>query len=662
MSTSPISAADVAAGSRPIDRARFSSDGIVFSQRRPDGPKTGLYLKTDDGEVRSLLPGYFSVRSRVHEYGGGSWDIDDHGAIVFVGEKHQRLYAFYPGHEPEPMTPDTDGRVRFGDITAHGSVFTAVREEHGEHPQDVQRNLVLIEPHSQRHIRSLFPPDTPEDERPHFMAYPRISPDSKHLAFIGWNHPNMPWDSTQLWLVDLDPTSLNPISTPMPIMGAEGESILQPEWRDSSTLLVSTDASGSWKVVSLDAVALRDRALGTPGAPAMETLSVLADEGEIGGPLWSLGTRWYLPVHGGQRILAAAARDGIASERTVGVLWADSSPDMEGSQPVDFGLDIDWAEIEDFRGQTALIRAGGRNRIDGLYSFDIGSGDLRAEALTAELPCSAEYIPWAEVREYSGVQAIFYPPRTADSGGSAGSPAPCVAFVHGGPTSRAVPRVSLHHAYFTSRGIAVVDVNYRGSTGLGRAYRDALKGQWGRLDVEDTVTVIRGLADAGDIDPERVAISGGSAGGFTALMALATTDAFACGSSYYGVVDMAALAEDTHDFESHYVEGLIGAPAADAEAFRAASPISHLESLSTPVAVFQGDKDAVVPPNQARGLIDALEKADLPYAARFFPEEGHVFADPEAIRASLEDELSFYGRIMGFDVDAPPVRLRGRGR
>lgn len=689
--SSPITAELAAAGTRPIDRARFAARGVLFSQRRAGKPGVGIFFRDSSAEARDILPEDLSAGSRVHEYGGGAWDCADDGTVVFVDRASQRLYTVSASAEAQVLTDDSDGRVFFGDITvasrssanpsgtSSAPAFTAVREIRGEHPHDVVRDIVLIEPHAHTPVRSLFPTDWASEDRPRFIAYPRLSPDGKHLAFIGWDHPDMPWDATRLWLADLDPQTLTPIGTPVAIMGADQrQSILQPEWLSRSTLTVSTDASGSWAVVSLDVRVFRDRALGTPGTPEAEVASVLHDSGEIGGPLWTLGTRWYLPVLNGQRIIAAAARDGITTQRTGALLWVDSCPDDQSDGPLDFGADIDWAEIEDFHGTTALIRAGGRNRVDGLYAFDIASGELDPVALSIVLPddwsAIAEYLPRAEVREYSGIQAVWYPPRnpaaSADpdssvsgephlGGGDEQAP-PCVAFVHGGPTSRVVPRVTLHHAFFTSRGIAVIDVNYRGSTGMGRQYREALQGQWGVLDVADTATVAQGLADDGLIDDQRVAISGGSAGGLTVLQALTTTDVFACGSSYFGVVDLRSLAEDTHDFESRYLDGLVGG--GDAETLRKASPLNHLQDISAPVAVFQGEKDAVVPPNQARALIEALEKANLPYAARFFPDEAHGFSDPEAIRTSLEEELSFYGRIMGFAVDVPPVQLRGRGR
>ncbi|OFT96416.1 S9 family peptidase [Brevibacterium sp. HMSC22B09] len=689
--TSPITAELAAAGTRPIDRARFAAGGVLFSQRRAGQQGVGIFFSEGEAQPRDILPENLTAGSRVHEYGGGAWDCADDGTIVFVDRVSQRLYTVTPGTAPQMLTDDSAGSVFFGDITAaripsaaptgtsSAPVFTAVREFRGTHPHDVVRDIVLIDPSADTPVRSLFPADWKGEDRPHFVAYPRLSPDAQHLAFIGWDHPDMPWDATRLLLADLDPQTLKPQGSPVAILGAEKrQSILQPEWLSRSTLTVSTDARGSWSVVSLDVRVFRDRALGTPGTPEAEVASVLDDPGEIGGPLWTLGSRWYLPVLGGQRIVATAARDGISTQRTAALLWADSRPDYQGSGPVDFEADIDWAEIEDFRDTVALIRAGGRNRVDGLYTFDIASGELEPVALSIVLPESwsaiAEYLPRAEVREYSGIQAVWYPPRRPDSaaeddrgatgdlhlGGGAEQAPPCVAFVHGGPTSRVVPRVTLHHAYFTSRGIAVIDVNYRGSTGMGRQYREALKGQWGVLDVADTVTVAQGLAEDGLIDPDRVAISGGSAGGLTVLQALTTTDVFACGSSYYGVVDLRSLAEDTHDFESRYLDGLVGG--GDPETLRKASPLARLEDISAPVAVFQGEKDAVVPPNQARALIDALEKANLPYAARFFPSEAHGFSDPEAIRTSLEEELSFYGRIMGFPVDVPPVQLRGRGR
>ncbi|MYM19897.1 prolyl oligopeptidase family serine peptidase [Brevibacterium sp. 5221] len=655
---SPLTAALVAGAEAPVSDARFAAERICYAQRIPaEGGRIGVFTTAvaRPGEARQLLPAGFSARSRVHEYGGGAWALDDAGLLVFVNGADQRLYRLdtaRTGADPEPLTPASGAAVRYGGLAYSGGRLLGIREAHL--PGGIERAIVAIDPRapavaahtSAEPAQACAAPAVAELARgPHFLAQPQLSPDGALLAFIGWDHPDMPWDETRLYLCE-------PGGEPCAVFGQPGESVLQPQWLSTARLAVSADRTGTWTLYRLSAPDFLARAQGRPGAMRPEAEPLLADQGEIGGPLWSLDARWYLPARGGSRILAQA-RSGTSR-----LLWADASPAAREDGDVrELPCELSAFALEDVSGDTALLLGGGPDRITGLYAYDIPSGRLFAIALAAELPVPAAYLPRPAVREFDGVHAIVYPPHSPDA--EAAGPAPYLAVIHGGPTAQATPRVSLEHAYFTSRGIGVVEVDYGGSTGYGRAYRERLRGRWGEVDVADAVTVMTALVAEGAADPARLGIRGGSAGGYTVLRALTDTTVFAAGASYYGVADLTTLAASTHDFESRYVEGLAGGP----EAYAGASPLGRLDTVRAPIAIFQGDVDPVVPRSQAEQLAAGLDERGVPYAALFFPGESHGFTQPANIAAALEAELSFYGRVMGFETpDVPPVVLRGRGR
>ena len=649
---SPITAAHVAAGSEPIQRARFAGDAIWYSQRISDEEgRTGIFVsrtgRFGDGEL--VLPCGHNARSRVHEYGGGAWEIDGpSGTLYFVNATDQRVHALDttdPGARPVPLTPATRSTVRYGDLVLSGDRLLAVRESHRA-PGEVHRSIVAIETGG---------PDAGAlvtlAEGPHFLAWPRISPDGRHLSFVGWDHPHMPWDETRVYIQEL--SEGRPVGPAVAIFGRAEESVLQPEWLGSSTLVVSADRTRWWELYRLDVPTFLARCRGEAGARPAEEVPLLSTDGEIGGPLWSLGDRWHLPVEHGNRILAES-RYGTSS-----LVWSDVRTGEH--RIIDCGLTS--FSIQDYREGTALLVGGSAHRVSGLYTFELASGELSPVALSNARLAHADHYPTAELREFDGVPAVVYPPRSPGFSGPVGEVPPYVAFVHGGPTGQAVPMVSAHHAFFTSRGIGVVDVNYGGSTGYGRAYRNRLRGQWGIVDVQDTVTVLRGLAAAGEADLDRLAISGGSAGGWTVLNALTTTTDFACGASYYGVAELTRFVTETHDFESHYIGTLVGPLPESAEIYEERAPLNRLDALSAPVAVFHGALDTVVPQSQTRRPVAALERLHLPFVAKVYPRESHGFVRPENLIDSLETELGFYGRIMGFDTPGiRRVHLRGRGR
>ena len=616
---SPLSAESVAAGTHAPDSARFVGDEIWWAEPVAAERRVAL-LRRVDGQVEAVLPAPWNVRTSVHEYGGGAWTAID-GRVVFAHFGDGRLYRLDgPGAEPVALTSGA-GAVAFGGLVPAGESVLAVRETHtGDGPQDVERDLVLVPLDGSGTITSVVAGSR-------FLAQPRISPDGTRIAWIAWDHPNMPWDGTELRVGELAHGRVTSWRT---LLGGPTESVLQPEWLPDGGLAVISDRSGWWNLQRIDPEG---------GEPQV----LLAAERETGGPLWVLGTRWYLPLPDG-RILLTSTFGGEQqllldpASGATSLLRADRSG-------------TSWEDLRD--GRALLIDQSAGDPVS-LWSLDVAGGTFElVRSGVDDLPL--EVFPEAELLEVDGVHAVVYRPRNPGFVAPDGTLPPFVAFVHGGPTAQAGIRLNPVFAYYTSRGIGVVDVDYGGSTGYGRAYRERLNGQWGVVDVEDVVTVARGLADRGIADGDRLAIEGGSAGGWTVLAALTTTDVFAAGVSRYGIADGVTLVADTHDFESRYTDGLIG-PYPEAEAvYRERSPINHIDGLSAPVLLLQGLDDKVVPPAQSRLFRDALAARGILHALIEYPGEGHGFRGREAQVSSREAALSFYGQVLGFTPPDVPV-------
>jgi dipeptidyl aminopeptidase/acylaminoacyl peptidase len=631
-----VSAHDVVGGAS-VPTAVHAGNGIVWwSETRPAESGREAIVRCDgDGTVHEVLPTGFNARTRVHEYGGGAWWVHDE-TVFACSWDDQRLYRVEAGHEPVAITPEPPShhawRYADGRVTPDGRWVVCVRERH-EGPDvatDVHNEIVALPADGSAEAIVLFS-DTD------FVAAPRISRDGRQLAWLAWNHPNMPWDATELWVGRLDfAAGVAHLADPRREAGGAGESLVQPEWGRHAALFVSSDRSGWWNVHRVDGV---------------DRLSpVVAVDAEVSLPMWMFGQSRYVvrkdgtvvTVHGssGGTVLSSVPESGEASVTDLGGQVVSALAD-DGASLV---------AIVGFADQPAEVR-----RLD--------SGDVLRPATGTTLPSEWVSVP-RQVSFPTGdgqrAHAWFYPPTNPDAQAPADRRPPLIVSVHGGPTLAARPTFSLAVQYWTSRGFAVADLDYRGSTGYGRPYRELLNGRWCEVDVEDAAALVGYLAGEGLVDGGRAAIHGGSAGGTTTFLATLLTDAFAAGVAYYGVADLAGLVAETHKFESRYMDSMIGSAPEAIALLAQRSPVTHADKATVPTLVMQGLEDAVVPPAQAEAMVAALEANEVPHAYLPFEGEQHGFRIAANQVRALESELSFYGQVFGFVPagEVVPVQLR----
>lgn len=626
---SPISARAVSAASPRLEGARYVGDEIWWGETVPEeAGRTTVRRREASGVVSDVIAAPWSARSRVHEYGGGAWTSAD-GVLVFVEKSDQRVWRIDDG-APRPLTPDA-GDMRFGGLTWQAGRLLAVRETHGD-GHAPRRDIVEIpvDGRAARDASALV--SIVEDSD--FLAQPSLSADGTHLAWIAWDHPAMPWDRTELRVGRLE----DGVVAEWAAVAGSTTSALQPEWVGPDDLLFADDPTGRWNLWRLRLTADLQRVSASPA------------DADTGGALWTLGQRWF-GVLGDGRIVAVRTN---GSDQLV-VLDADGAATGIPTEAV-AGM-----SIEDVRGSRVLLSGAGPEGT-ALWDIDLDDPGATARLVGGGSTWGAEWMPRARAVVFDGprgpVHAYDYPPTNPEAVAPDGQAPPYLVLVHGGPTSHVGGAASGKIAYFTSRGIGVLDVNYGGSTGYGRAYRERLLGQWGVVDVEDVIAAARGHAAAGDADPGRLAIAGGSAGGWTVLCALTSSDAFAAGISRYGVADLRRLAADTHDFEARYLDSMVG-PLPQAEAvYISRSPLSRLDRLRTPLLIEQGLEDRVVPPSQSEAVRDALAANGVPHAYLAFEGEGHGFRRAETLIRQLEAEIGFLGRVLGFEPDGiPPLDL-----
>lgn len=622
---SPFSADDVAEGSLRLDGARFVADEVWWAQGLPDeGGRVAVRRRGNDGVVHDVLPAPWNARSRVHEYGGGAWTANTEGVVLFVDASDQRVRSLAPGEEPVALTP-VDDAVSYGGLRWQaGSLLAVAERERGD--RTPERSIVLIPLDGSGPVTLVGGSD--------FVAQPALSADGRRLAWVAWDHPDMPWDRTRLRLADVEAGRVSNVRD----LTDGSTAALQPEWADTDTLLYADDPTGRWNLYRRD---VTDDTV-TPCAPA---------DADTGGALWTVGMRWYAPLEDGR----------IVAVRTHGedeLVLHDPRSGGTSPLPLEAGSS---SSVEDAAGSRVLVVTASAAHPLALWLIDVDGDREPVRIVGDDLSDVAAWLPRPRAVSVDGphgeVHAFAYPPTSPDAQGLDDELPPYLVWVHGGPTAHVGPAASRKIAYFTSRGIGVLDVNYGGSTGYGRAYRERLRGQWGVVDVDDVVAAARGVAGAGLADPERLAIEGGSAGGWTVLAALVGSDVFAAGVSRYGVGDARALAADTHDFEARYLDGLIG-PLPEAEPlYIERSPLSRPEGFRAPLLILQGSEDKVVPPSQAEAIRDALRAGGVPHAYVLYEGEGHGFRRRETTVHALESELAFLGEVFGFPTDAPALPL-----
>lgn len=618
------------AGELRLGTPVFDGNALIWAERRPsEGGRGVLVRREDSGERMDLTPPGFDVRSRVHEYGGGAWWLVG-DAVVFSNDSDGRLYRQDPGGEPVAITPEPSEprALRYADGCpgSDASSTYCVRESHGiEGASEPVNEIVEV---------ALDGSDEPSviATGHDFFASPRLSPDGTELAWLTWEHPRMPWDGTELWVAGPDGSEAHIVA------GGPEESICTPDWSPKGVLHYVSDRSDWWNLYSRG-----------PAGPEL----IAPIEAELGEPAWVFGMQRYAFLDDGS-IPCVVASGGSDWLGMIAQGRARVEPIEVDRVPVMASISTDGKRIAYAGGSPTLGLAA--------VVFDPASGREEVIATNGD-SLDPDWISVAREISFPGEggesHALFYPPHNPEESAPEGELPPLLVLSHGGPTARVTDELDFEIQYWTSRGFGVVDVNYGGGTGYGRAYRQRLNGTWGIVDVVDCVAAAKALADSGEADPRRSAIRGGSAGGYTTLMALTTTDAFAAGASYYGVGDAAALARDTHKFESRYLDGLIGPYPEAAELYAERSPITHVDGLSCPVILLQGLEDMVVPPAQAEEMAAALDRKGIPYAYIGFEGEQHGFRKEQTIRRAAEAELAFYGQVFGFEPadDIEPLEL-----
>jgi dipeptidyl aminopeptidase/acylaminoacyl peptidase len=661
-----VSTAPYGAWRSPIDAALAASHGgapefvgavgedVWWTEPRPsEGGRRALVGRRADGTEPSLLPAPWNVRSRVIEYGGQPWAAmpraEGGPLAVFVHFADQRLYAFEPeapgAEQPRPLTPVSavGGGLRWADPRIHpdrAEVWCVLEEFTGEGPTDVRRVIAAVPldgtaAEDRAAVRELT------DDRNRFVTGPKLSPDGRQVAWIAWDHPQMPWDGTVVQLADI--TEDGTFTGIRPLVGDTDESVVQVEWAPDGTLLFVSDVSGWWNLQRIDPrVLMSDVIASTALCPRRE---------EFGGPLWRIGFRWFAPLPTGLIAVVhgrGATRLGILDPETRELRdapgrWTDWSPSLAVQSTRVIGVAASPCssyEVVEFDTDT------GRTRVIGAEHHD---------------PVDPAYYPEPRTRTFSGpggreIHAHLHHPHNPDHIAPAGELPPYVVWAHGGPTGRAPLVLDLEIAYFTSRGVGVAEVNYGGSTGYGRAYRNRLREQWGIVDVEDCAAVAGTLAEEGIADPARLAIRGGSAGGWTAAASLATTDLYACGTVSYPVLDLMAWATDgTHDFESRYLDGLIGPLSEVPDRYRDRSPLHHTDRITAPFLLLQGLDDVICPPAQCERFVAEMAGRGVRHAYIAFEGEGHGFRRTDTMIRALEAELSLYAYTFGFAAPGTPV-------
>ncbi len=616
---SPISSDIISSGVVRFDsEIAVSSDQLYWIEMRPASAGRYVIVRWRDGTRSDVTPGSFNARTRVHEYGGGAFLVDG-DTVYFSNFADQRLYRQDPQSDPTPITPE--GKLRFADgvIDHKRRRIVSVCEDHSLTESKPVNSIITIDL-KDGGIKSLVRGND-------FYSSPRVSPDGTQIAWLTWDLPHMPWDFTELWLASI--ASDGTLVHSRKIAGSAEDSICQPRFAPDGTLHFVSERTGWWNLYRW----------------RNEKAEPIAKMGaEFASPAWTFGTSDYA-FESNDRIVCAYTRSG----RSFFAIIDTRSLQMDA-------VDLPYTSIGSVQATPghAIFLAASPTTPSSVLRLDLSSGKTEVLRRSTEAEIDAGYLSTPEDIEFPTEDALtshafYYPPKNKDFAAPDGERPPLLIFSHGGPTSSTSSGFNLSIQYWTSRGFAVADVNYGGSTGYGRDYRRRLDGRWGIIDVDDCANCARYLIREGKADANRVAIRGGSAGGYTTLAALTFRDLFKAGASYYGVSDLEALEKDTHKFESRYLERLVGPYPERRDLFIERSPIYHVDRLSCPVIFLQGDEDKVVPPSQAELMVEALRKKKLPVAYILFQGEQHGFRQSKNIKRALEAEFYFYSRIFRFE-------------
>ncbi len=618
---SPITSDLIVAGSIGLGQIKLDGSDIYWSESRPsEGGRNVIVQRGVSGQITDVTPAPFNARTRVHEYGGGAFMIVNN-TVFFSNFADQRLYSQKVGSDPTPITSEAALRYADAILDRQQNRLVCVREDHRNPEREAENTIASI------------PLDSDAEQTVlasgyDFYAFPRLSPDGSMLSWICWNHPNMPWDGTELWTAKLNADGS--LQNPQKIAGGVEESIFQPEWSPDGTLIFVGDRTGWWNFYSWN--------------PQTNQVELIYEKSvEFGLPQWVFGMSTY----------GFASNDQIICTYIENGFSRLASLHLKTRELIDISTPYTSIAGLQVTPEQAVFVGGSPTEPSAIVRFDLKTNQFKVLRRSTELKIDSGYLSNPEAIEFptgnhQTAHAFFYAPKNKDYTAPEGERPPMLVKSHGGPTAATSAAFNLGIQYWTSRGFAVLDVNYGGSTGYGRDYRERLKGTWGIVDVDDCANGAKYLAQQGKVDGDRLVIAGGSAGGYTTLCALTFRDVFKAGASYYGVSDLKALAEDTHKFESRYLDGLIGAYPERADLYEARSPINAVDQLSCPVIFFQGDEDKIVPPNQAEMMVNALREKGLPVAYVLFEGEQHGFRKAENIKRALDGEFYFYSRVFGY--------------
>jgi len=614
---SPITADAILANGVNLGDIFLDGEDLYWLEGRPQEKGRNTLIKKDaQNNIQEITVSAFNVRTRVNEYGGGAVLVDN-GIVFFVNYSDQRIYRQTDAGKAEALTAPSDLRYADFVLDAPNNRLLAVVEDHSEQGKEPANYIAAIDIAS----GSVHPLIAGAD----FYSSPRLSPNGNQLAWLEWNHPNMPWDSSKLYVAPL--TELN---DRVIVAGGKDESICQPLWSPDGVLHFASDRNNWWNLYSY--------------IPEDGVSTLYATEAEFAYPHWVFGLANY-GFSSDAQIVCSYSQNGSWHLAYINRKTREFCP-----------LETPYSNISSLKvhGNNAFFLAGSLSSPTALVQLDLNSKVFTTIKASSQLQIDQGYLSQPQSIAFAGYQdeityAWLYLPNNCDYQAPLGTLPPLLVKSHGGPTAAASVNLNLRIQYWTSRGFAYLDVNYGGSTGYGRRYRERLKGQWGIVDVEDCIAGARHLVREGMVDPSKLAISGGSAGGYTTLAALTFHDLFKAGASYYGVSDLESLAKDTHKFEARYLDGLIGRYPQELAKYQARSPINFTEKLNCPIIFFQGLQDKVVPPNQAQMMVNAIKAKGLPVAYIAFENEQHGFRSAENIKRAIEGEFYFYGKIFGFE-------------